>query len=91
MNGQAPLEGPLEVVVTAVMPLAASWPKRKTAAAFEGKIRPGRPDADNLLKALDGLNGIVWHDDSQIAEARVSKLYGANPRLEIEIRPLGSV
>jgi Holliday junction resolvase RusA-like endonuclease len=88
MGRKQPLEGPLRVVVTAFMPLAASWSKKKTAAALEGSIRPGKPDADNILKVLDALNGIVWRDDSQIAEARISKVYDPDPRLEIQVAPL---
>lgn len=88
MARRPPLEGPLSVRVTAFMPLAVSWSKKKTAAALEGIIRPGKPDADNLLKVLDALNGIVWRDDAQIAEARISKVYDVNPRLEVEISPL---
>lgn len=91
MAGRHPLDGPLEVIVTAFMPIAASWSKKKTAAALEGSIRPGKPDADNLLKVLDALNGIVWRDDAQIAEARISKLYDTDPRLEIEVLALGEV
>jgi Holliday junction resolvase RusA-like endonuclease len=46
----------------------------------------GKPDADNILKAVcDALNGIVWHDDSQVAFARVLKQYGEEARLEIDI------
>jgi Holliday junction resolvase RusA-like endonuclease len=89
MAAARPLEGPLEVRVTAFMPVPSSWSRKKQKAAFEGSIRPGRPDADNILKlAADSLNHIVWRDDSQIAEARVSKVYDAYPRLEIEVEPL---
>src|SRR3990167_8443058 len=37
----------------------------------------GRPDADNLLKAVcDAANkGILWHDDSQVVVALVKKLW----------------
>jgi len=36
----------------------------------------GRPDADNLLKAVcDAAKGILWHDDSQIVTALVRKLW----------------
>jgi len=85
MAGQPLLDGPLQVIVTAFMPIATTWSKKKTAAALEGSLRPGRPDADNMLKVLDALNGIVWRDDAQIAEARISKLYDEEPRLEIEV------
>lgn len=88
MAGHPPLEGPLVVHVTAFMPIARSWTKKKTAAALDGAERPGKPDLDNILKVLDALNQIVWRDDAQIAEARVSKLYDSDPRLEIEVEPL---
>ena len=89
MAAARPLNGPLEVRVTAFMPVPTSWSRKKQRTALEGSIRPGRPDADNILKlAADSLNHIVWHDDSQIAEARVSKLYDLRPRLEIEVEPL---
>ena len=89
MRGQQPLRGPITVHATAYMPIPMSWPRRKILAALEGSLRPGRPDADNLLKVLDALNGVVWHDDAQIAEARISKLYDPDPRLEVEVYPLG--
>jgi Holliday junction resolvase RusA-like endonuclease len=88
MAGRPPLDGPLVVRLTAFMPIAVSWSKKKTAAAIEGSVRPGKPDLDNILKTLDALNQIVWRDDSQIAEARLSKLYDADPRLEIEVERL---
>ena len=44
---------------------------------------------DNVLKAAgDGLNGIVWRDDAQIASAQIIKLYSETPRLIIEVREL---
>ena len=88
MAGRPPLEGPLLVRLTAFMPIAPSWTRKKTAAALEGSERPGKPDLDNILKTLDALNNIVWRDDAQIAEARLSKLYDTDPRLEIEVEPL---
>jgi Holliday junction resolvase RusA-like endonuclease len=89
MAGRSPLEGPLVVRMTAFMPLAKSWSRKKTAAALEGSERPGKPDLDNIVKAVgDALNQIVWRDDAQIAEARLSKLYDLRPRLEIEVEEL---
>src|SRR5690606_36469804 len=88
MNGTPPLDGPLMVRITAFMPIAKSWTRKKTADALDGAIRPDKPDADNILKTLDALNGIVWRDDAQIAEARVSNLYDTQPRLEIEVQPI---
>ena len=89
MGRSPPLEGPLIVRVTAFMPIAASWTKKKVAAALEGRLRPGKPDADNVIKAIgDSLNGIVWRDDAQLCDVRIIKLYDPDPHLEIEVEPL---
>lgn len=87
MQGRAPLEGALNLNMTAVFPIPPSWSKTKRAAAAEGIIRPtGKPDCDNLLKTIDGLNGIVWRDDAQIVRASIAKIYGAEPEMVIEVR-----
>lgn len=46
-----------------------------------------RADIDNIAKSiLDGLNGIAYADDSQVADLRVSRSFDAsNPRAEISI------
>lgn len=86
MDGEPLMEGPLSVDVTAVFPIPASWSKKRVAAAV---WHTGRPDGDNLLKAVgDGLNGIVWKDDSQVAIATIKKIYGAAPMLSVEVRSL---
>lgn len=87
MGDAAPLEGPLAVSVIAVFPIPASWSGKKKAKAAAGLIRPtGKPDGDNLLKACgDGLNAIVWRDDSQIVDARIRKVYGASPMVTIKV------
>lgn len=39
---------------------------------------PGKPDFDNIAKAVcDALNGVVWHDDSQVCHAVVTKMLAA--------------
>lgn len=47
-------------------------------------------DVDNLLKGLfDGMNGIVFKDDSQIVKVFAEKYQDAeNPRCEVELRGL---
>lgn len=88
-GGRPPMEGPLKVVVEAVFTVPASWSGKKRAAALAGAIRPtGRPDGDNLLKCCDPGNKLLWHDDSQIVDARVVKLYGEAAYLRIEVTPL---
>ena len=91
MNGRPLLEGPLSVLLTIIMPIAESKPKKWREAALVGKIRPvKKPDADNYAKVLDALNLIVWSDDSQIVDLHVLKFYGAKPSFKAVIAPLVS-
>ena len=70
-------EGPVEIEVVATFEPATSWPKKKIAKALAGELEhTSRPDVDNLLKIVDGLNGRAWLDDSQIIRATVTKRYG---------------
>jgi Holliday junction resolvase RusA-like endonuclease len=92
MNGRSPLEGALTVAVTATFGIPLSWSKRKRAAALAGTIHHLKaPDADNLLKVCDALNGVTWVDDKQIIRAIVIKRYGTRPSLRIEIMPGGDL
>ena len=46
----------------------------------------GRPDLDNLAKAvLDAGNGVIWSDDSQVTEMVVSKRWHDHPGVWLEI------
>lgn len=45
----------------------------------------GRLDAENVSKAVcDGLNGVAWHDDSQIDDLRVL-IYSGRPTEFVDI------
>jgi len=90
MEDRAPLAGAITATISAVLPVPKSWPKRKTADALTGRLRPtSKPDADNYAKAaLDACNGIVFADDSQVVDLVVRKLYGADPRLVIEVEEI---
>lgn len=50
-------------------------------------VRPiGRPDLDNLAKAvLDAGNGVVWRDDSQVTQVLMSKRWDICPGLWLTI------
>jgi Holliday junction resolvase RusA-like endonuclease len=80
-------EKPLSIIVSVYLPIPSSWPDKKKCAALRGEIRPlSRPDSDNFLKiACDGLNGILWRDDSIVTDMSVIKRYAAEPRMEIEV------
>ena len=58
---------------------------RKTGLAADAPQWP-RKDIDNLEKAvLDALNGVAWHDDSQVVRVVKSKSYGTEARTTVRI------
>ncbi|CUB44727.1 MULTISPECIES: RusA family crossover junction endodeoxyribonuclease [Bacillus] len=84
------LTGPLELRVKVYKSTLKSFSKKKAAEAEQGLLRPSKkPDVDNYIKGIkDGLNKVLWHDDSQIVDLHVSKYYSQNPRIEILVKPL---
>ena len=90
MAGRPVMAGPVALSVTALFPIPASWPKKRQAAARAGtEHHTKRPDADNCAKAiLDGLNGVVWKDDSQVVTLSIEKRYAEVPRVEVLVVPL---
>lgn len=91
MQDRQPLSGPLLLCVTAYVAMPKALKGKKRADAIDGILKPvTRPDADNYAKAaLDGCNGILFKDDSQVTDLIVRKRYSAQPRLVItmEIEP----
>lgn len=84
-----PDDAMLEIEIEAYFSIPKSASKKKRAAMLTGDIRPTkRPDADNVLKCMDALNGIAFQDDSQIVRAVVDKFYDAAPRLIVTITEL---
>ena len=90
MAGQPLIDGPVEVVMRIVLPIPVSWPKRNQAGALEGKVLPVvKPDSDNVVKAVfDAINGVVWHDDTQVVDMHVRKRYGAVPCVNVIVSQL---
>ncbi len=86
----APMTEPIKLTVTAVFPIAASWPKWRRALAALGKLwHVGKPDLDNVIKiAGDGLNGVLWVDDSQVCWLEAKKFYGESPGLWLSVEQL---
>jgi Holliday junction resolvase RusA-like endonuclease len=86
MISRRPFEEPLRLDVVVTLAVPRSWNARRRADALAQRIRPvGKPDIDNLMKSIDGLNGIVWVDDSQIVQARITKIYGAKPSFWVKV------
>ncbi|CAN7418667.1 RusA family crossover junction endodeoxyribonuclease [Paraburkholderia hospita] len=90
MFGSIPFGRPVAITVSIYLPIPASWPKARQTKARIGVIRAtNKPDADNVLKAIkDGMNGIVYEDDSQVVELSAKKGYGVEPRVEVEAKEL---
>lgn len=89
MGDRPPLQGPLRMDMRVVVPIAASWPKKRQRAALEGTEWPTRkPDFDNFQKCVDGLNMVVWADDGQIVRSSFEKRYGDKPGMWIKVSPL---
>ena len=70
-------ERQLQVEITANFQIPKSKPKNKRVEMLAGQVRPTKkPDCDNIAKTiLDALNGIAYHDDSQIVTLVVEKWY----------------
>ena len=86
MAGRKPFEGPLRMIIEAEYLPPKSWSKKRQSAA-SWKIT--KPDADNLAKAVcDSLNGVVFVDDCQVADVRVTKTYAGVARLVVIVEPL---
>lgn len=48
-----------------------------------------KPDMDKLMRAtLDGMSGIIYHDDAQVSYATVRKCFGVPERVEIVVETL---
>lgn len=73
--------------VTAYVPVLSSFRKAEKEAALRGEIKPtGKPDADNILKAiLDALNELAYDDDRYIYKVTIERIYSDNPRTEVII------
>ena len=60
MGHRSPLDGPLRVELYATFAVPKSWSKKRREAALAQREWPTKkPDADNLLKVIDALNGVV--------------------------------
>jgi len=90
MAGLKPLEGPLQLSMVAIFAIPKAWTKARLATCLEApEYVVKRPDLSNAVKAAeDGMNGIVWLDDDQVADLHIIKIYGAEPALHITVTPL---
>lgn len=78
---------PVRVRIDVYKGVAKSWTKAKRARALDGQEVPGKPDLDNVAKAvLDALNAVVYADDVQVVRLLVTKQYSMEPRLVVTVK-----
>jgi len=83
-----PLDEPVSVQIVAFHSIPKSWNKAKREQARKLEILPGKPDCDNVAKAIcDALNGLAYVDDLLIYRLDVRKQYGTVPMVVVIIRP----
>lgn len=85
MAGEAPTSFPCMVSIRVFCSVPKSWSQKKRRRALDGEILPtGKPDLDNIEKAiLDGMNAIVFRDDSVVCDVSKKKRYAETPRVEV--------
>ncbi|MFZ9264978.1 MAG: RusA family crossover junction endodeoxyribonuclease [Polynucleobacter sp.] len=87
MGSSEPLETAVKAYIHVTYTVPASYPKKRTEACLDGSEKyTKKPDLDNVVKAItDGMNGIVYKDDSQITHLSATKVYGTQNMVQVMI------
>jgi Holliday junction resolvase RusA-like endonuclease len=82
-----PAGAALGMYIMAYYPIPKGTSRAKRRAMEECVIYPiARPDIDNIFKAVaDALNGVAYHDDAQIVNCEVNKIYAKEPCVRVLI------
>ena len=88
MGASEPLETPVSLYLYIRVPIPKSCTKKRLEAIANGSEKPTKkPDASNILKSVeDGMNRVVYHDDSQIINIHVTKVYSSLPGVDICVK-----
>jgi Holliday junction resolvase RusA-like endonuclease len=88
MGEAEPLETPVSLYLYIRVPIPASATKKRLKAISDGTEKPiKKPDASNILKSVeDGMNSVVYKDDSQIVNIHVTKVYSSVPGVDVCIK-----
>ena len=77
IDAQIPAGTPIALRCYFYFEIPKSMSKKRRAAA----MHTSRPDLDNLVKFVkDCLNGLAWHDDSQVVSLIAKKFYDHEDR-----------
>ena len=77
-NKQTFFDGePVEMYITAHFPIPKSTTKKDRERIRNKELFPiKKPDSDNIAKVIcDALNGVAYHDDTQVVKLEVRKAY----------------
>lgn len=86
MKGKPPSALPQLVSIEVEVKPPKSWSKAKKLDALTGKIAPGKPDLDNVAKAvIDGCNGVAYLDDAQVVGIFATKRYDEEEGVRVQI------
>jgi Holliday junction resolvase RusA-like endonuclease len=88
MGASEPLETPVGAYIYITLPVPASYSKKRTEACLSGQEKPTKKsDIDNYCKAIfDGMNGIVFVDDSLVVSLHATKVYGTIGMVEVMVK-----
>lgn len=92
MGMEPAVAGPVSLTMVFLMQIPERWPLWKQQAARDGLVAPtGRPDMDNLEKALlDALNGRAFVDDAYVVDRIAVKRYADTPGILLRLDALSA-
>jgi Holliday junction resolvase RusA-like endonuclease len=88
MGASEPLEGALEAFIYVTFAVPASYSKKRTEACLSGQEKhTKKPDLDNVIKSvIDGMDKIVFENDSQFTSIHATKVYGEVAKVEVLVK-----
>jgi len=82
-------EGAVQVTIRVERRMPTSWSKKRRKAAL-GCPATGKPDVANVIASVhDGLNGIGYHDDAQVAYTALRRIWSEQDVTMIVVREVG--
>lgn len=80
---------PLKLCIVARFGIPNSKSKKIKQQMLDGYILPiKKPDMDNIVKVVaDALNGVAYHDDTQIVYVEAKKVYSSIEGLDVTLKP----
>jgi Holliday junction resolvase RusA-like endonuclease len=88
IGASPPLETPVAVHVYVTFPVPQSYSKKRRDACLNGsELHTKKPDLDNVVKSItDGMNGVIYADDSQIVSIHAKKVWGVQGMVEVLVK-----